>query len=178
MRFNRKVGILLLGAFPFAGSAVSADRQTAYNADAYRELLSSDIVVALLWALTLILVRQLSRRRIRSAPCPAPQDVLGLVEILRDFGVEERAGLYLYVPAAPTPETQAVSAWLIVLKSAGIVGGGPYCVPIERMGKSLAKTHPHLFSGEPSCFYVYRLKRRRLEDWLDKIISNPKALSD
>ena len=95
---------------------------------------------------------------------------IGLVEFLRDFGIEEMENLYAYVPHPPTsPVHHEAWAWLETVRMFDGVVSGPWRVEVDRGPFWLRKTHPKLFVGDPVFFDVYRLDRQRLTKLVNKL---------
>jgi len=109
-------------------------------------------------------ITQLSQNR-RMKKCskldPAP-----LIRVLRNYGVEELGGLFLYLPAPQRAEDQEARSWLRILKAKQAVVGGPWRIEAERVPPWLPKTHPQICSNEVVFYEVYRLRRDPLAIFL------------
>ena len=104
------------------------------------------------------------------------QSPLGLVEILRDYGVEELGGLFIYLPLPRNPADQEAWAWLETARLAGAVRSGPWRIEAQRAPFWLRATHPKLFAEGALLFEAYRLDSDRLAELIDKIGSASGAI--
>ena len=85
---------------------------------------------------------------------PAP-----LIQVLRDYGVEELGALYLYMPVPERSEDREARAWLRVMKAKQLVISGPWRLEACRAPPWLRKSHPRICSGDIIFYNVYRLKK-------------------
>ena len=89
---------------------------------------------------------------------------LGLVEIIRDYGVKEFGALFVYLPMPCKGEDREAWAWVELMQLSKAVRGGPWQVQADALTSRMRDSHPRLFQGKPSSFEVYRIDQTRLAD--------------
>lgn len=89
---------------------------------------------------------------------------LGLVEIVRDYGVSELGSLFVYLPLPRKSADGDAWGWVEVMQLSKAVRGGPWRICVESSVDRLRSSHPKLFVEEPAVFEVYRLDRNRLAE--------------
>lgn len=97
------------------------------------------------------------------------QEPIGLVEVIRDYGVEELGGLFVYLPLPHNSADQAAWAWVETAHLAGVIRSGPWRVDASRISKWIQVLHPKLVMNNPLFFQVFRLDRDRLTALINKI---------
>ena len=102
-------------------------------------------------------MQKLGRKRQRKRQTLA--DLTPLMTVLRDYGVEELGGFYLYMPSPARPEDGEARAWLRVMKAKQLVISGPWRLEACRAPPWLRKSHPRICSDNIVFYNVYRLKR-------------------
>ena len=100
-------------------------------------------------------------------------DPMGFVEILRNYCVEELGSVYFYLPSPMSDADQEAWAWLEAMRMVRAVRAGPYRLQLSDKLLYLQRTHPILFSSNPTHFDVYRLDRDRFPTLLDALAKNP-----
>ena len=95
------------------------------------------------WAVRIRRNRQRRRQRL--------DDLGPLLQVLREYGVEELGGLYLYLPLPERPEDGEARAWLRVLKARQVVISGPWRLEASR-STTLASSKPTHGSGRTMWF--------------------------
>ena len=89
-----------------------------------------------------------------------------LIQVLRDYGVDELGGFYLYLPVPERPEDGEARAWFRVLRAKGLVISGPWRLEVSRAPPWLRETNPKLWSGRVGYYDIYRLKNDALSTLL------------
>ena len=89
------------------------------------------------------------------------------IGILADFSVEEFGGRFMFLDWKRGAKDREARAWLEVLRSLGLVKGGPWRVHLDDIHQRTRESHPELFDGKLQVFEVYRIDK----DAVDKLFS-------
>ena len=110
------------------------------------------------WTLRVRRNRQRDRQKLDD---PGP-----LMQVLRDYGVDELGGFYLYLPVPERSEDGEARAWFRVLRAKGLVISGPWRLEVSRAPPWLRETNPRLWSEKVGYYDIYRLKKDPLSTFL------------
>jgi hypothetical protein len=110
------------------------------------------------------------RRRSRAAAVDRlrQQSPLGLIDVLRDYGVRELGALFLYYPIPRRARDRDAWAWLELLEAQEFVGPRSWRIEADK-ADAVRRSHPHLFEGGVQHFEVFRLDRRVMEMVMDEV---------
>lgn len=143
---------LMLAVFAFS-RGLTLEEASGFNGASLWYLfgLATFAVVVGDWILRVRRNRQRDRHKLDN---PAP-----LMQVLRDYGVDELGGFYIYLPVPERPEDGEARAWFRVLRVKGMIISGPWRLEATRAPPWLRETNPRLCSEKVRYYDIYRLKK-------------------
>lgn len=87
---------------------------------------------------------------------------LEMIELLDRYSVEELGGLFLYVPKPEPQGKPRLQPWILLLQARNVIKNDPWVVYPDGIRAKIRDHYPHLFEGEPTRFYIYRLDKEAL----------------